>query len=451
MQKKSDQSDNPRAIAWRILCSFQRSRLDARELLDRALVQHRPSRADAGLARELTLGILRHRSLLDDQISPFLKAPIRQTDQALLNLLRLGFYQHYLMDRVPPHALVDECVQIAKVHISKKGANFINGVLRNLLRQNPSLRISDDPSIQFSHPRWLVELYKKRYGDGLLNERLEWNNRQPDLHLRVNTLKNSTEQFASQMNLVDVKVIAAGSPAPESVILQGSLGALRGQEWFGRGLATPQDAAAQLIAHFCQPESGERIIDWCSAPGGKTSHLAELIGERSRILALDVVSGRLERVEEAAGRLDLKTVETRLLCPELIGYLQENPAELVLVDAPCTGLGTLRRNPDIRWRRKVGDPAKLQARQLEILQTAAQCVASGGRLVYCVCTFSLEECEGVAAKFLKQNRGFSLEPPTGLPEFLKPFVDQKGFLRTESLEHNCDTFFAARFRRELFK
>jgi 16S rRNA (cytosine967-C5)-methyltransferase len=437
----------PRGIALELLGSFRREKLDVRELLDRAASKARLSPEDSRLARELVLGVIRQRRLLDHQISRFLKDPKTRVRPALLNVLRIGFYQRYFMERIPSHALVDECVELSKGADSKRGSGFVNAILRNMLRQNLPLEQPDDPGIRFSHPDWLAGLMAARFGEGEGRRLMEWNNQRPDLHLRVNMLKSGVEDFCVSLEEPGAKISRAGSPAPECVIVEGSLGRIDRFEWFTEGLASAQDVASQLVAHFCQPTAGQRIIDWCAAPGGKAAHLAEMTGDRARILALDVDASRMRKIEENIARLGLSSIEARTLDPRLIDDLAKQPADLVLVDAPCTNLGTIRRNPDVRWRRRAGDPGKSARLQLEILQAASRAVRKGGWLVYSVCTFSREECEGVVEEFLERHRSFTLEKPDNAPDVLGPFIDDEGFLRTFPPDDGCDAFFAARFRR----
>ncbi|MBN1517787.1 16S rRNA (cytosine(967)-C(5))-methyltransferase RsmB [Candidatus Sumerlaeota bacterium] len=441
---------NGREAALETLLGFRHSPLGARELLDQLLRDHGIAGQDAAQARELALGVLRHQRLLDEQVRPLLKAPLHAMDRVARATLRLACYQHYLMDRVPEHALVDESVKLirraSKPKTAEKQARFINGVLRNLLRGAPELNLDLPAAVRHSHPDWLARLIEQRYG-AEAEAAMEWNNRRPDLHLRVNTLRARSEDVAAALRREGAELIEPPHPAPDCLIVSSTHGALHERKWFMDGLAAPQDMASQLVPHLLAPRPGNKVVDWCAAPGGKTCQLVALMQNQGRIFALDVDEARLRKVEEGAARLGAACIETHALNPALIDFLRSQPADCVLVDAPCTGLGTLRRNPDIRWRRKPEDAAATRKLQLEILDAAADCVRPGGALVYSVCTITEEETDSAANAFLAKYSQFREAGRSAAPEWLQTYLDQRGRLRTAPHRDQCDGFFAVKFIR----
>jgi 16S rRNA (cytosine967-C5)-methyltransferase len=300
----------------------------------------------------------------------------------------------------------------------------------------------------YSHPAWLVQYFLAHYPAERVAALLEWNNRTPALMLRANRLRTSAEQLAEHLCTASCEIARVGWPTPESLTVAGAIGDLTEADWFVEGLATVQDGAAQLIAHLLAPRPDERIVDWCAAPGGKTTHLAELSDDRAHILALDVDEERLAQVAVQAERLGLRSVRTYPLRPELVEWLASEPADAVLVDAPCTGLGTIQRHPDIRWRRKSRNIETAARLQSEILDAAARCVAPGGRLVYSTCTLGPVENEQVIERFLIAHPQFERAKPEATADpAVRPFVDARGDLHTWPPEHDVDGFYAAKIIR----
>ena len=481
-------SSNPREIALVVLSHLHDRSTNATRLLHDLLRRGAVHGADARLATELSLGVLRRRSRLDAVLEPMTRRPWNRTPPLVRDLLRLGAYQMLFMDRIPVHAAVNESVVLARCWTTPGQTALVNAVLRRLAaqkeqaighgvwgmetaRERRELWVGQsengghppkaDWPVFYSHPAWLVKYLLSHYPAEQVAALLEWNNRTPMLMLRANRLRTTAEQLAEQLVTQGHEVIPnpkskiqnpksrIGWPTSESLTLTGAIGDLSDAGWFNEGLATVQDGAAQLIAHFVAPRPDERIVDWCAAPGGKTTHLAELSDDRARILALDVDAERLAQVAVQVERLGLRSVQTYLLRPDLIAWLADNPADAVLVDAPCTGLGTIQRHPDIRWRRKMRDLERSARLQSEILDAAAHCVARGGRLVYSTCTLGPVENERVIEQFLAGHPQFERANPLETADpLVRPFLDERGDLRTWPPEHGLDGFYAAKLVRK---
>jgi 16S rRNA (cytosine967-C5)-methyltransferase len=470
-------SSNPREIALAVLFHLHERDVEATDLLHELLRRGKVRGPDARLATELALGILRQRSRLDAIVEPMTRRPWKRTPPLVRDVLRLGAYQLLFMHRIPDHAAVNESVELARRWATPGHAAMVNAILRRVAHERgkrreagggreeargerPEVRDGKreagdeyppkaDWPVVYSHPPWLVHYFLQHYPAEGVAALLEWNNRAPALMLRANRLRTTTEALAERLRSDGYEVAQVGRPTPESLTLAGTLGDLGSAGWLTEGLATVQDGAAQLIAHFLAPQPGDRIVDWCAAPGGKSTHLAELTDDSATVLALDVDADRLSQVAIQAERLGLKSIRAHALRPELIEWLEKEPADAVLVDAPCTGLGTIQRHPDIRWRRRLKNLERSARLQLEILDAAARCVAPGGRLVYSTCTLGPIENEQVVEKFLARHPQFQRGAQAGgsYLAVVQPFLDDRGDLRTWPPEHGIDGFYAARLIR----
>jgi len=465
-------TSNPREIALVVLSHLHDRDTDATRLLHDLLRRGGVHGTDARLATELALGILRRRSRLDAVLETMTRRSWKRTPPPVRDLLRLGAYQILFMDRIPAHAAVNESVVLARRWATAGQAALVNAILRRLAEnKGPGSGSWDQESVVgsakqisptdwprfYSHPPWLVKYLLTHYPAERMAALLEWNNRTPLFMLRANRLRTSAEQLAARLAAQGYQVVPnpkskiedrkskIGWPTPETLTLSGAIGDVASADWFHEGLATVQDGAAQLIAHFVASRPNERIVDWCAAPGGKTTHLAELSDDRAHILALDIDAERLAQVAIHAERLGLRSVKTYSLHPDLIAWLGDNPADAILVDAPCTGLGTIQRHPDIRWRRRIRDLERSARLQGEILETAARCVARGGRLIYSTCTLGPVENERVIEGFLSRHPHFERAGPGDTPDpAVRPFLDECGDLRTWPPEHGVDGFYAAK-------
>lgn len=410
---------------------------------------------DRGLVTELVYGVLRTRGRLDFALSTFCKKPLDKVETKVLWLLRLGAYQIMELERVPEAAAVHQAVELARSEKLERATGFINGILRTLARQQgniawPAAQADAQGYLQhvLSVPRWLAKRWIRELGRDEAIALGESMLKQAPFSLRVNTLLMEREEFLRR--LLDGGHEAHPCRfAPEGVILDKRGAApLPGSEegWF-----QVQDEASMLIAHLLDVEPGQRILDVCSAPGGKTTHLAALVGDKARILALDLHPQRVELVVQGAKRLGCASIEARqwdmTLQPDFLGG---ELFDRILVDAPCSGLGVLRRNPEIRWRRQAPDISALADLQLTILTNAALHLRPGGHLLYSLCTLSAEETRGVVARFLGAHPEFVAEDLRNTaPPHWAPLFDGEGALCTTP--HRCggmDAFFATRFFRK---
>jgi 16S rRNA (cytosine967-C5)-methyltransferase len=456
----------PRQIAARVLQQRRVGGKFIEDLLEKALAGAKLSPADRGLCQEITYGVVRWQAALDWLIAR--KTNGREQKPALQNLLRLGLYQIFWLDRIPDHAAVNETVELAKQSGFGSQAGFVNAVLRGYLRETDATKKllgklkATQPALGWSHPEWLVARWQKRWGIEKTASLLEWNNTPPKTFARVNTLKfggtdgarlwsKTQPQHAGQTgdagNIQTAAAGAAHTAAPHKMADAGDLLTRWRDEnveydfvrrgWLEENLVFElkshpplsslasfrdgwfyiQDPGTLLAVCQLGPQPGETILDFCAAPGGKTTFIAQLMNNQGRIVAQDVSDERLKWIHENCARLGVTCVETIL--PSAFS-LQPSAFDRVLVDAPCSNTGVMRRRVDLRWRIQPEEIERLRAAQLDLLKQAATQVKPGGVLVYSTCSLEPEENGEVVKQFLSEHADFKLE----YERELLPFADQ---------------------------
>ena len=436
---------NVREIALDILC-----RVEAGAYADRLLRAHRDApglgHSDAGLLQELVRGTLVWQGALDHLLRPYLRHPLSRLPPQVRNLLRLGAYQLCYLDRVPAYATVSEAVDLAR-RVSGEGiARLVNAVLRGISegrRPAPGPDAQADPvgalALSTSHPRWMVRRWVRRFGLEEARKLCEANNARPLLSLRANRLRTTPE--ALRAGLAAEGVEAEFSPLIGGYLTVLEVGPLFRTDAFRKGLFSVQGQGAGLVVRLLDPQPGERVLDLCSAPGGKATAAAERMGGRGLVLALDRHTGRLRTLCQNLRRLGVEGVCAAAAdgrCPPTQAAFHR-----VLVDAPCSALGVLSRRAEVRWRRQESDLHALAVLQGQLLSAAAERVRAGGVLVYSTCSLEPEENEGVVEAFLSRRRDFQIEPA---PDFLDAALAGP-YLLALPHRHGCDGAFAARLRR----
>jgi 16S rRNA (cytosine967-C5)-methyltransferase len=416
--------------------------------LDAELGRRRVSPRDAALASELVYGTLRWQRYLDWVLAPHATRPLEALDPRPLVLLRMTAYQLARLERIPPFAAVNDAVSLARKHARPETAGFVNAVLRSFARRGASEREPRPPAdpvealaLRCSFPTWLAARWVARWGPPEAEALMRALNERPPLTLRTNTLRTTREALAERLGREEGLQAVPTRWAPEGLAVghAGRPGAWRA---FVEGACVIQDEASMLVAHLLEPRADETVADVCAAPGTKTTHLAQLMGGRGRLLAFDPHPARLGLVREAVARFKLGIVETMDGTAEALAPAFRDACDGVLVDAPCTNLGVVRRNPEVKWRRRPEDIGAAAVRQRAILTAAAAMVRPGGRLVYATCSLEPEENEDVVRAVLEAGGRFRLDPPTALPLPL-----EAGVLRCLPHRHGTDGFTAVRFRR----
>ncbi|MEK6775558.1 MAG: 16S rRNA (cytosine(967)-C(5))-methyltransferase RsmB [bacterium] len=445
-------AETPRQIALDVLTDVETKACFADEVLNRYLSRAGAlEKRDRNFLFELTKGTLRWRGRLDyflDQISsrPLASVPVR-----IRNILRLAAYQILFLDRVPEWAAVDQAAQLARRYGHEGHVRFVNAVLRNLIRKRGDLSLPDTSqtvpylAAAYSFPEWLIQRWVRRFGAGPAERLLEASNLHPPLFLRVNTLKISREEFIERIT-DDVEEARPHPLVSEGIEVawQGDLTALPGydQGWF-----YAQDPGSMLVARLTGAKPGERILDACAAPGGKASHLAQLMQDSGEIVALEIEETKIVRMQENLERLGIRCVKPSQGNAEAVEF--SDPFDRVLVDAPCSGLGTIRRHPEAKWIKSEEDLIRHQERQLSILRNVSRFVRDGGTLIYATCSTESEENEEVIGRFLGERPEFTVDKkPEGLETAVLEMFDEQGYFHAYPHLHNTDGFFAARLIRK---
>lgn len=409
------------------------------------------SAPDRALCNELTLGVLRRQLWLDRALEYYANRKIESLDAPVRRALRLGLYQLRFLTRIPPSAAVNESVNLARAQRLRSAAPFINAVLRRATREpdfDPASAVSNPLeriAVETSHPVWLIERWAKAWGAEEAHAFAQTNNLPAPLAFRVNLLRDDAASALETLRAARIEV-APSSVAPGGYRVEGGEGggvALRALA--SQGLIYMQDEASQLVAHVVGARAGESVLDVCAAPGSKTTHIATLAGDRVRVVAGDLREHRLRLVNDTCARLGVEHVRAIALDAETALPFADESFERVLVDAPCAGTGTLRHNPEIRWRLAPGDIVELAAKQRRILAQVARVVRRGGRLVYSTCSVEREENEEVVADFLQSHGDFRQVPAAPAP---KRLLASTGAARTWPHRHRTDGFFVAALRRD---
>lgn len=449
MTKKKQQiwDGNVRDAALTILLAVDKQQAYSNLLLNQTITKYKIDAKDRALLTELTYGTLQHKYTLDYYLEPFIRGKM---DLWVKWLLRLALYQIKYLDRVPDHAAVNEAVEIAKRRGHKGIASLVNGILRSILRQG--VRSTDEISnpverlaIETSHPQWLVEQFIESYGMEFTEKMLHENNIPPVASVRVNTTKATVDEVLEMLE-------QEGVEAERSKMIPECLHLISGQaartKAFKEGYVTIQDESSMMPANVLNPQAGWRVLDMCAAPGGKTTHMAEKMNNMGTILATDLHPHKLDLIEETSARLGLDNIQTAPVDGRKAAQILEAESfDAVLVDAPCSGLGVMRRKPDIKYTKRAEDLSSLHEIQLELLDSAVKVLKKGGRLVYSTCTVNREENENTVKAFLASHPDMESVELQNLPKELLE-RSQYGMLQVFPQDFGSDGFFVAAFHKK---
>jgi ribosomal RNA small subunit methyltransferase RsmB len=444
-----------RSVAVQILAQVEVERAYANLLLQRMLGKLTDNR-DRQLATLLVNGVLKHRLTLDYALRLHLSKPMSALPHEVRAILRCGAFQLLYVDKVPDAVAVNESVELTKPY--PKFTGLVNSVLRKVMDKGWDLPWPDlkrEPvrylSVRYSHPEWMIRRWLKRWGVEETEELCRVNNEPAQTWIRTNTLKISRQDLVDRLKQEGITV-ELGNRVPESLKIH-NFGAIDRLPSFQEGLFTVQDESSQLVAHVVDPQPGQSVLDACSAPGGKTTHLAQRMDNQGNIQAFDIHSHKLELIEQSAQRLGIRIIQPQLGDARDLPGVKLYSQQHVLVDAPCSGLGVLRRKADLRWQKEEQNLKDLPQLQLAILERAASCVEIGGDLVYSTCTIEPEENFELVKRFRSEHPEFET---VNLVELL-PFTLEderdvrqasKGMLQLLPHRHGMDGFFLAKFRRK---
>lgn len=443
----SSKKKNARAAALDILEAVEKNQAYSNLLLNQVIERYNIEGPDASLLTELTYGTIQRKMTLDYYLEPFIK---KKTEGWVRNLLRLSLYQMLYLDKIPDRAIIYEAVELAKDRGHKGIAGMVNGVLRAIQRNGvPKLDAISDPlerlSIETSHPLWLVKRWSVQFGYEKTAAMCRENILPATQTARVNMTRSTPEEAAARLR-------EDGFEVQMSQVLPEALRAVRGNlarsSAYREGLITIQDESSMAVAYALDLEKGHRVLDACAAPGGKTTHIAEKLSGGGMVTALDLHAHKVKLIEDNAARLGLGNIETKTMDSRRSSEAFEHGSfDRVLVDAPCSGLGVLRRKPDIKYAKKESDLNSLQDVQLSILDSAAKLVKPGGKLVYSTCTVDREENTGTAGHFLENHPEFE-RCDLSLPEAMHTFVNEQT-LQVFPQDFGGDGFFISCFRKKV--
>lgn len=464
-------SSNARLVALQCLRAIARGGFTD-VVLHRHLHETSLSALDRGLVTELVYGSVRRQRTLDALLDQFGKKSAQQQPLDLRLILHLGLYQLRYLHHIPPHAVVDTAVELAKQAKLGRLSGVVNGILRQYIRSSQAttphssdqadlfpqgsgatistassdpLYLPDHPILRLgilhSFPDWMISLWQTALGETETAELCQWLNQTPTIDLRVNRLRTTMDAVITAFEVAGIGIQPLAG-VPDALRLTEHVGAIQALPGYDQGWWTVQDASAQLVSYLLDPQPHEVVIDACAAPGGKTTHLAELMGDQGTIWACDRTSSRLRKVTTNLKRLQLNTIQVQ------VGDSRDLPqfvqlADRVLVDAPCSGLGTLHRHADARWRQTPETIDTLVPLQLELLTQAATWVKPGGCLVYATCTLHPAENEGVMTQFLDAHPHWRIDPPQP-PSPVAPLADPAGWIKLWPHRHQMDGFFMVR-------
>ncbi len=452
--KIKDLYEGVRGLSVKILNRVERSDAYLEKLLDNEMRNNELSGADKALLYEIVHGVIRWMGRLDWVLNGFYKGQFSKAIPNLKNGLRVALYQILFLDRVPDHASVNEAVEFVKKLQGQKPADLTNAILRNIIRSKNGIRYPDPEedlvgylTAYYSHPSWMVKRYLARFGKENTEKLLFANNEKPYLTLKINTIKTNPEEFKKLLNSVNLK-FNQGKYLPEFFKLQ-NLTNITAWEYYGEGYFNIQDESAGLACRLLGVQPGNKVLDLCAAPGGKSAYLAGLMHDEGLIFSIDKYESRLHLFEKNIKRLGFKSIKT--FTADALDLSPDHPNfrpasyDRVLADVPCSGTGTLSKKPDIKWKKDLLDIKTMNELQYKLLDKASNLVKKEGVLVYSTCSIEPEENFEIVNKFLNQNPHFILK--NAAEEFPREIVDENGCIQTYPHVHQMDGAFAAKLVR----
>ncbi|MGV3024677.1 16S rRNA (cytosine(967)-C(5))-methyltransferase RsmB [Clostridium thermobutyricum] len=401
---------NSRSIAIKVLNRVLLEGAYSNIALSKELDSSNLNGKDKGLVTEIVYGTLRRKRTLDLIIGSFVR-DISIMDKRILNILRAAIYQLRFLDKIPSYAACNEAVEEAK-KISLKSSKLVNGILRNYLKKEGKVNIKFSNKLyklayDYSFEPWLVRLFISQYGENKAIKIMKGLNSTPSITLRVNSLKGDYDSVLEELERLGYNV-EEGSISPDAIVIKGG-SAIEANELFNEGKCTVQDESAMLVAPVLDLEKEDTVLDICSAPGGKTTHIGEILENTGKVLAFDLHENKLSLIKENCDRLGVKNVELSQMDGTILNEKLINIGDKVLIDVPCSGLGIIRRKPEIKWNKNKDDLKSLIKIQREIMKNSWQYLKSGGVMVYSTCTLNREENEENIRWFLKSYEDAKLD------------------------------------------
>jgi len=404
-----------RHIAVDLLSRIESSNAYSNEILDSAIKKNFLSDNDQRLLARIFYGVLENRILIDFHIGNLSKIRIGKLHGKILNSLRIAIYQIIFLDNVPVSAAVNESVEIAN-KTNKHSAGFVNGVLRNFVRKYEKglLPLPGEEngirniSVEYSLPKWLVEELLKQYDLALVKSMAASNNQVPPLSLRVNTIKTTKNELKQNLSSIGIETEESIHAVDGLIVKTSKDAGANENQYFSKGHYYIQDEASMMVSQYFSPNSGEVVYDLCAAPGGKTTHIAQIMAQSGKIRAFDLYSQRIKNIIDNCNRLGIDIIDAESRDSTCTDYKLSESADRVLVDVPCSGIGIFRRKPELKYRISQNDIDELIVKQKKLIENAAVYVRKNGFVVYSTCTVNYNENDKIILDFLKQNKSFKL-------------------------------------------
>ncbi|WP_100487641.1 16S rRNA (cytosine(967)-C(5))-methyltransferase RsmB [Sporolactobacillus pectinivorans] len=442
-----------REMALDLLLSITKEQSYSQLALNDALSEQKWPERDKGLVTTLVYGVLQRNLTLEYILSTFTAG--KKLDDWVRILLMISIYQKMYLDRIPDHAIVNEAVNIAGKRGHRGISGFVNAVLRRFLREGVPDFSGIHPesrrlSVVHSHPEWLLALWESQWDRETALKIADSDNQPPQVFVRVNRTRITKNELISRLESEGIQV-SEGLLSPDCLRIDS--GHAAGSRAFASGLMTIQDESSMLVADALSPKEGMAVLDACAGPGGKTTHLGERMHNKGKIIALDLHEHKTKLIDRSAERLGLSNIETRAMDARTAGeLLGEESFDRVLLDVPCSGLGVIRRKPEIRWAKTARDINRLVAIQREILDHASRLVRRGGWLVYSTCTINRDENERQLSRFIASHPDFEWEPDlfSRFPNVLKEcrVSEDAGMIQLLPFQFGTDGFFIGCLRKK---
>ena len=421
--------------------------------IKRHLNSNQTTSQEENLVREIVYGVLENELYINHILSKASKIKIKKIHPKMLIILKMGIYQLVFMDRIPDSAAVNESVNLAKKHGHKGTIGFVNGVLRNINRNKEEFTKinvktkAEYISIKYSHPQWIVDRWIKEFGEEFAEDLCMINNTKPELNIRVNNLKTNKEKLKNKLEEKGF-IVRDGKYAKDSIVIENP-SRITELEEFRRGHFFIQDESSSLVGQIMDPKPGCTVLDICSAPGGKATHIAEIMENKGRVLSRDIHENKLSLIQANAKRLGIKIIKTKTSDARKRDEGLLNIADYLLIDAPCSGFGLIRRKPEIKWNRNEGDIEELTKLQYEILNNAKDYLKVGGTLIYSTCTIENDENINMIRRFLNENENFKLvNIEDKLENKEKIETLKEGYIQLYPSIHGTDGFFIGKMIKE---
>ena len=445
---KNRQKQNIRLLAVKALSDINRNGAYANITLQDYISKHNLADLDRRFFTELVYGVVRRRNYLDAIIVHFAKRPLKKLSSMVVEVLRLGIYQIIYMDKVPESAAVNESVKLAK-KLTRGLSGFVNAILRSIIREQDSIGVEDLASndievISFIYniPLWLIDLWMGEFGRDKTEDLCAWFNQQPKLTARINTILIDIPQCLTLLKEQGWDV-SQDSNYKDIIYINSHRGSLEKSDAVIKGYITFMDKASMLVARLVNPQPGERVLDCCAAPGGKSMYMAALMDNTGSLMSCDIHEHKITLMESNAQRLGISIVQTKVQDATELPSAWKSYFDRVLVDVPCSGLGILQKKLDMRWRKDESTLSELPPLQLAILERAAMTVKEKGYLVYSTCTLNYKENEDVVEAFLQKHKEFSIVPVGA--DF--PLKSNNGMITTYPPTDDMDGFFMVKMQR----